>query len=260
VWTNTTAATGSATFAATDVGVYPISLGQTLRIYSSAYGFQPIDTNFTISQIAQSTDIFLTPLSAVPTHGNWNLVVTVADDQNCHAIYGATVTVLTGVSGPGLYTAKTDNSGTAGFTNISASSSAGINIDATGYQSTNGVIPVFANTTQHVTFQLKPNGAGPSGGSCSGGNVVNVTPTQTGGGGGTSTITPTPTITDVNGNPITSSTGLALYGLDQLFAEIPAIARIVAMGLIVYVMYWFLDLITMGALSRAFRRSGGKGK
>jgi hypothetical protein len=242
-WTNKTATTGSAQFTTTDGGSMPISVGQNLSVVISSTGYQSLNDTLQVVTTPQTTDYFLTPLSMVPTNGNWNLVVTVIrNNPPKDPIYGATITVLTGVSGPGIYTGTTSNIGVASFFNISASTTAAINIDAIGYQSTSGVIPVFPNTTQHVSFELLGNGQ----------TVSPTTVPTTAGTGGTATVSPT--LTDENGNPITTNEGKANYGLDQIFNIIPLIAEMIAFAVVMWVFWRVLDAITNGMFTLILKK------
>ena len=113
---------------------------------------------------------------------------------------------------------------------------------AQGYQDTSIVVPVFVNTTQHVTIEMVGLDDTP---------VATPIPTSN-----KTPLTgqPTPQITDENGNPITTSEGKAQWGLDQLFNLIPTIALIVASLIIAWLFWRGIDICTNGMATLIMRK------
>jgi PKD repeat protein len=245
LWRNTTFPTGAVSLSSTGTnGEFPLIVGQVVTIAGSAYGYQPLFQNVTLPYNNYNLLLYLTPLNQTPTNGNWNLKVRVIANRDAQPIGSATVTLTTGVTGPGTYQQYTDfATGTASFLNVSASSTALVNVVKQGYQAGTAYTPVVPNSTQQITIQLVKIGETPVT------TPIPVTTTTQYG-----TAVPTVTITDANGVPITSGEGKALWGLEQLFNIIPQIAMIVASLIIAWLFWRGLDIVTNGMASLIIRK------
>jgi hypothetical protein len=194
-----------------------------------------------VTQAKSEEDVFLDPLSAPLTNGNWNLVVYVSWDRDCKQYNSAFVELQTGVGNSYDSLQYTDSSGYTTFSNVTASTTASLKVGGEGMQTQYGVITVFPNTTQKASFQLVEKYGSVSGNTCNNGAIITVAPT-----GGAVTATVTPVLTDANGNPITTNEGTATYGLGELFAIIPQMAAIVAGLIMIWLCWRTFDVVTDG--------------
>lgn len=235
VWRNESTPGGIHRYMSTGANYeFPLSIGQGVVVAASAFGYDTQADNITIPYNNYDHALHLMPLNKVATNGSWNVVVLIKSNKYGTPINSATVQVTTGVNGQGKYETLTGKNGLATFTNVSASTTAMIRAVAQGYQDTSVVVPVFVNTTQHVTIEMVGLDDTP---------VTTPIPTST---KNPLTGEPTPEITDENGNPITTSEGKAQWGLDQLFNLIPTIALIVASLIIAWLFWRGFDICTNG--------------
>ena len=160
-WNNATYPSGVAVFNSSDGFFhYPLSIGETFTISTSATGFVTDTQNYTLQSINDYVPIVLTNTQQQALNGTWNLNVWVRADSDCTSIEGATVTVITGVSGqctheyPNGCTNYADQNGLAAFTNITPSSTAMIEVVDQAFYDTSVTVPVNPNTTQNIVVQM----------------------------------------------------------------------------------------------------------
>jgi len=246
-WGNTTATYGALELS--DIKGIKLSSNQTVQICAKATGYpeETCDT-FAIPYDGYLATLYLTKTGDVPSGGNWNLIVTAKKNIDGTPLNSATIEVWTGVSGPGYYSAITDNNGVAVFMNVSASTLATIRATAQGYQPGEVVKTVFPNTTQYHTFSLVRIGQTP---------VATPIPTTT----YTYVATPKPgdaypVPTDAYGNPITDEVqkGYAAWGI--LIDAAYAIMGIVVGLIFIWLLWMSVYLITGGDIIQKIMRRG----
>lgn len=245
IWWNLSTPTGGAFFQSTDVaGIYSLSQNQNVTVGASAYGYLPSFEEIKILQDNQEVNLHLTKTSQTPTNGNWNLLVKLVRNLDGQPVCSATVKVITGVNGPGVYEGSpVCSTGVVSFFNLSASASASIEVIAQGYKSAGAFTPVVPNSTQQITIQMVRIYDTPVA------TPIPVTTTSAG-----FTGQPTPQITDASGNPITSSEGKATWSLDQLFNILPQIVMIVCSLIFAWLFWRGVDIITNGMATLIMRR------
>lgn len=245
LWWNLSTPTGGAFFQSTDVqGVYSLSANQTVKVGATSYGYTANSQDVLILNDNQVSDLYLTKTSQTPTNGNWNLLVKLVRNLDGQPVCSATVKVITGVNGPGVYEGSpVCSTGVVSFFNISASASASIEVIAQGYKSAGAFTPVVPNSTQQITIQMVRIYDTPVA------TPIPVTTTSAG-----LTGQPTPQITDASGNPITSSEGKATWSLDQLFNILPQIVMIVCSLIFAWLFWRGVDIVTNGMATLIMRR------
>jgi hypothetical protein len=154
-WYNQTAPTGALAISGADTGgLSALSVGQTITVCGSATGYSNRCDSLTIPYSGYIHSMYLTRTALEPSYGNSNLIVTVKRNLDAQPVTNGHVTVQTGVSGPGTYEGGTDDNGVASFFNLSASSTALINIVAQGYQPGSAIVGMSPNSTTRVTIEL----------------------------------------------------------------------------------------------------------
>lgn len=230
-WGNTTAAFGALELV--DILGIPLSQGQTVQICAGATGYQDACDTFAIPYDGYLATLHLTKENQIPSSGNWNLIVKTIQNLD-HKPVSATVEVITGVSGPGVYSGGTDAStGTVSFMNISASTTATITVIAQAYQPASKTIPVIANSTQTVTFELVRIGQTPV--------STPIIPTTTTTYSSPSGSAPVPT-NPSTGLPITEAEEYAEFGIMELVKMVPTwinlLIGIISMAFMWGALYW----------------------
>ena len=230
-WGNTTAATGALELV--DILGIPLSQGQEVKICAGATGYQDACDTFTIPYDGYLATLHLTKDDQIPSGGNWNLIVKTIQNLD-HKPVMARVEVTTGVSGPGVYSGGTDAStGTVSFMNISASTTATITVIAQAYQPASKTIPVIANSTQTVTFELVRIGQTPVATP-----IIPTTTTTYSSPGGSVPVPTNPS----TGQPISEAEEYAEFGIMEMVKMVPTwiklLIGIITMALLWGSLYW----------------------
>jgi hypothetical protein len=232
-WWNQTATTGQLVVSNSDVGgILPLYIGENLTICGSATGYVTACDNVTIPYNMYPANLYLTKTSQQATNGTWNFVAKVVRNLDLVPITTGHVELTTGVSGPGVYTQYTDDTGSAAFYNISASTSAIVSVVAQGYQTVNYVVTVIPNSTQHATIEMVRIGETPV--------ATPITPAAT---STYATVgpTPLPTICDDSGcRTVTTPDDNGLYALIEMAKMLPLWGQMIAGTVTLMLMWGFL--------------------
>ena len=180
IWRNSTSPTGLSYFTSTEPGnLYPLSIGQTVRLFAGMTGYQSSIENVTIPYNGYHAYQYLVPNGAVNATGAGTVVVNVVDNSNGIPISGASLTFDTG------QLAITNTAGSATIYNVTAGNRT-IQTSAPNYQSAVTGAIITAGATNGVLIQLVGVGQTP---------VATYAPGVT-----------TPVPTDTYGNPISGNT------------------------------------------------------
>jgi hypothetical protein len=248
VWRNATLAYGIRMYDCTDPGfLYPLSVGQTIELAANKTGYEEDNITFVIPVAdpgGYPATLWLTPTASAPTLGTVNFIIKVIKNYDHTPISSASVTLTTGVSPQYTNTLSTDVNGMVSFINVTASTSASVDIHHISYQSVSAYISgVTPNTTHKPIYEMILIGATPVT------TVATAHPT-------TAAVSTYPVPTDANNNPITDPTlqGFAAFGV--LVSSAYAIMQIVVGCVIIWLMWMTVYLITGGKIIDKIMRRG----
>ena len=248
VWRNATLASGIAYYDSTDPGfLYPLSVGQRIELAATKTGYEGDNITFIIPVAdpgGYPATLWLTPTAYAPSLGTVNFIIKVIKNYDHTPISSASVTLTTGASPQYTNTLSTDVNGMVSFINVTASTSASVDIHHISYQSVSAYISgITPNTTHKPIYEMILIGATPVT------TVATARPT-------TAAVSTYPVPTDAWGEPITDSSlkGFAAFGV--LIDSAYAIMQI-AVGLVLIWLLWMtVYLITGGKIIDKIMRRG----